>query len=138
MEANKDKQVFILMLLLQQLRRMLQSSVRPHLHSQPLPLRTWFFVRGFTTTLHYSELIIFHDHALIMKLIIITIALYTALTLIRNKHQMIHTRRTTDNNRAKNHPSTVLITTPSLRLLYLIDEIQNTALILESVGHQYV
>jgi len=87
-----------------------------------------------------EQLIYFHDHALIIMLIIITTVFYTIIRIIQNKQtrrfilegQIIETVWTIA-------PAIILvfIAIPSLRLLYLIDEIHNPVLTLKTVGHQW-
>lgn len=87
-----------------------------------------------------EQLIFFHDHALIIILIIITTVIYTIISIIKNKQtrrfilegQIIETIWTIA-------PAIILvfIAIPSLRLLYLIDEVHNPALTLKAVGHQW-
>ncbi len=87
-----------------------------------------------------EQLIFFHDHALIIILIIITTVIYTIVRIIKNKQtrrfilegQIIETIWTIA-------PAIILvfIAIPSLRLLYLIDEVHNPALTLKAVGHQW-
>nr|AIY61739.1 cytochrome c oxidase subunit 2 [Jugositermes tuberculatus] len=87
-----------------------------------------------------EQLIFFHDHALMIMLMILTTVLYTMISIIQNKQtsrfilegQMIETIWTIA-------PAIILvfIAMPSLRLLYLMDEIHNPALTLKAVGHQW-
>lgn len=87
-----------------------------------------------------EQLIFFHDHTLIIILIIITTVIYIITTLLWNKHtrrfilegQLIETTWTIA-------PAIILvfIAIPSLRLLYLIDEIHNPTITLKAVGHQW-
>nr|YP_009351094.1 cytochrome c oxidase subunit II [Globitermes globosus]AQP28558.1 cytochrome c oxidase subunit 2 [Globitermes globosus] len=87
-----------------------------------------------------EQLIFFHDHALMIMLMIITAVFYTMISIIQNKQtsrfmlegQMIETVWTIA-------PAIILvfIAIPSLRLLYLMDEIHNPAMTLKAVGHQW-
>nr|AQP28055.1 cytochrome c oxidase subunit 2 [Microtermes obesi]AQP29442.1 cytochrome c oxidase subunit 2 [Microtermes obesi]UCU06536.1 cytochrome c oxidase subunit II [Microtermes obesi] len=87
-----------------------------------------------------EQLIFFHDHALMIMLMIITTVMYTMISIIQNKQtsrfilegQMIETVWTIA-------PAIILvfIAMPSLRLLYLMDEVHNPALTLKAVGHQW-
>nr|YP_009250560.1 cytochrome c oxidase subunit II [Heterotermes cf. paradoxus AUS88]YP_009250573.1 cytochrome c oxidase subunit II [Heterotermes cf. paradoxus AUS103]AMX22889.1 cytochrome c oxidase subunit 2 [Heterotermes cf. paradoxus AUS88]AMX22902.1 cytochrome c oxidase subunit 2 [Heterotermes cf. paradoxus AUS103] len=87
-----------------------------------------------------EQLVFFHDHVLMIMLMITTTVSYMMVTLIRNKQtsrfmlegQMIETTWTIA-------PAIILvfIAMPSLRLLYLMDEIHNPALTLKAVGHQW-
>nr|URH16971.1 cytochrome c oxidase subunit II [Amitermes beaumonti] len=87
-----------------------------------------------------EQLIFFHDHALMIMLMIITAVFYTMVMIIQNKQtsrftlegQMLETIWTIA-------PAIILvfIAIPSLRLLYLMDEIHNPAMTLKAVGHQW-
>jgi heme/copper-type cytochrome/quinol oxidase subunit 2 len=84
-----------------------------------------------------EQLIYFHDYALIIILMIITTVFYTIVRIIQNKQtrrfilegQIIETIWTIV-------PAIILvfIAIPSLRLLYLIDEIHNPILTLKAVA----
>nr|AIY61570.1 cytochrome c oxidase subunit 2 [Prorhinotermes canalifrons]QOE88767.1 cytochrome c oxidase subunit II [Prorhinotermes canalifrons] len=87
-----------------------------------------------------EQLIFFHDHVLMIMLMITTTVLYMMTMLAHNKNtsrfmlegQLIETTWTIA-------PAVILvfIAMPSLRLLYLMDEIHNPALTLSAVGHQW-
>lgn len=87
-----------------------------------------------------EQLIFFHDHALIIIIIIITTVFYTIIRIVQNKQtrrfilegQIIETVWTIA-------PAIILvfIAIPSLRLLYLIDEIHRPVITLKTVGHQW-
>nr|URX52691.1 cytochrome c oxidase subunit II [Glyptotermes sp. 1 AB-2022a] len=87
-----------------------------------------------------EQLISFHDHALMILLMIITAVAYMMITLSSNKYtnrymlegQMIEVAWTLA-------PAIILvfIAVPSLRLLYLMDEIHNPTLTLKAIGHQW-
>jgi cytochrome c oxidase subunit 2 len=87
-----------------------------------------------------EQLISFHDHTLIIILIIISVVAYMIGTLAFNKltnryileGQIIEVAWTLA-------PAIILvfIAVPSLRLLYLIDEIHNPTLTLKAIGHQW-
>nr|WNL54357.1 cytochrome c oxidase subunit II [Amitermes spinifer] len=87
-----------------------------------------------------EQLIFFHDHALMIMLMIITTVFYTMVMIVQNKQttrfilegQMLETLWTIA-------PAIILvfIAIPSLRLLYLMDEIHNPAMTLKAVGHQW-
>nr|YP_009250677.1 cytochrome c oxidase subunit II [Heterotermes tenuior]AMX23006.1 cytochrome c oxidase subunit 2 [Heterotermes tenuior] len=87
-----------------------------------------------------EQLVFFHDHVLMIMLMITATVSYMMITLIRNKQtsrfmlegQMIETTWTIA-------PAIILvfIAMPSLRLLYLMDEVHNPALTLKAVGHQW-
>nr|WNL54461.1 cytochrome c oxidase subunit II [Amitermes sp. 'megaceps'] len=87
-----------------------------------------------------EQLIFFHDHALMIMLMITMAVLYTMIMIIQNKQtsrftlegQMLETIWTIA-------PAIILvfIAIPSLRLLYLMDEIHNPVMTLKAVGHQW-
>nr|YP_009503318.1 cytochrome c oxidase subunit II [Leucosyrinx sp. MNHN IM 2013-19304]AXA45389.1 cytochrome c oxidase subunit II [Leucosyrinx sp. MNHN IM 2013-19304] len=87
-----------------------------------------------------EELIFFHDHAMMILVMIISLVGYAALSLMMNKFtcrslvegQEIETIWTVI-------PAVILIflALPSLRLLYLLDEIGNCSLTVKSIGHQW-
>nr|YP_010946520.1 cytochrome c oxidase subunit II [Pseudothyrsocera sinensis]UYS78253.1 cytochrome c oxidase subunit II [Pseudothyrsocera sinensis]UYS78254.1 cytochrome c oxidase subunit II [Pseudothyrsocera sinensis]WGO57238.1 cytochrome c oxidase subunit II [Pseudothyrsocera sinensis] len=87
-----------------------------------------------------EQLIYFHDHALMIILMILTVVSYMMVLLINNKFinrlllegQMIEVAWTVA-------PAIILIfiALPSLRLLYLMDEINNPAVTLKTIGHQW-
>nr|WNL54474.1 cytochrome c oxidase subunit II [Amitermes cryptodon] len=87
-----------------------------------------------------EQLIFFHDHALMIMLMITMAVLYTMIMIIQNKQtsrftlegQMLETIWTIA-------PAIILvfIAIPSLRLLYLMDEIHNPVMTLSAVGHQW-
>nr|UYS78244.1 cytochrome c oxidase subunit II [Episymploce longiloba]UYS78245.1 cytochrome c oxidase subunit II [Episymploce longiloba] len=87
-----------------------------------------------------EQLIYFHDHALMIILMILAVVSYMMILLINNKFinrlllegQMIEVAWTIA-------PAIILIfiALPSLRLLYLMDEINNPAVTLKTIGHQW-
>nr|UCU06540.1 cytochrome c oxidase subunit II [Odontotermes formosanus] len=87
-----------------------------------------------------EQLIFFHDHALMIMLMITTTVMYTMTSIMQNKQtsrfilegQMIETLWTIA-------PAIILvfIAMPSLRLFYLMDEVHNPTLTLKAVGHQW-
>nr|BAJ24571.1 cytochrome c oxidase subunit II [Sipyloidea sipylus] len=87
-----------------------------------------------------EQLIFFHDHIMMILMMIVTTVTYTMIMLIVNKYtdrnllegQMIELMWTVT-------PAMTLffIATPSLRLLYLMDEINNPAMTTKAVGHQW-
>jgi len=86
------------------------------------------------------QLISFHDYTLIILTLVITIVAYAILTIIINKYtnrylleaQQIETVWTI-------LPAIILLflAIPSLRLLYLTDEVRNPRLTIKTVGHQW-
>ena len=87
-----------------------------------------------------EELIFFHDHAIIILIMIISLVGYAAFSLIINsltcrslvEGQEIETIWTII-------PAVILVflALPSLRLLYLLDEVGDCRLTLKSIGHQW-
>nr|AXA45311.1 cytochrome c oxidase subunit II [Marshallena sp. MNHN IM 2013-9821] len=87
-----------------------------------------------------EELIFFHDHAMMILIMIITLVGYAATSLMLSKYtcrslvegQEIETIWTIV-------PAFILIflALPSLRLLYLLDEVGNCSLTVKSIGHQW-
>lgn len=87
-----------------------------------------------------EQLIIFHDHALLILVLIISLVSYIFIILILNKlintqlleGQEIETIWTI-------FPAIILIfiALPSLRLLYLLDEIKTPSLTVKTIGHQW-
>nr|YP_009560639.1 cytochrome c oxidase subunit II [Liriomyza chinensis]AWX34627.1 cytochrome c oxidase subunit II [Liriomyza chinensis] len=87
-----------------------------------------------------EQLIFFHDHALMILVMITTLVGYLMMTLLFNKFtnrfllhgQMIEMIWTI-------LPAIILlfIAFPSLRLLYLLDEINEPSITLKTIGHQW-
>nr|UGN61617.1 cytochrome c oxidase subunit II [Cryptocercus matilei] len=87
-----------------------------------------------------EQLIYFHDHTLMIILMILTIVSYMMMAMTYNKYidryllegQMIEVAWTIA-------PAIILIfiAVPSLRLLYLMDEVNNPTLTLKTIGHQW-
>nr|QPB70982.1 cytochrome c oxidase subunit II [Ramulus nematodes] len=87
-----------------------------------------------------EQLNFFHDHIMFILMMIVTTVTYTLIMLIYNNN--------TDRNLLEGQmieliwtitPAMTLlfIATPSLRLLYLMDEINNPAMTAKAVGHQW-
>nr|QPB70884.1 cytochrome c oxidase subunit II [Epidares nolimetangere]QPB70902.1 cytochrome c oxidase subunit II [Epidares nolimetangere] len=87
-----------------------------------------------------EQLIFFHDHIMMILMMIVTIVFYMMIILMFNKY--------TDRNLLEGQmieliwtvtPAMTLffIATPSLRLLYLMDEINNPMMTMKAVGHQW-
>nr|UDF83732.1 cytochrome c oxidase subunit 2 [Mythicomyia sp.] len=87
-----------------------------------------------------EQLIFFHDHALLILIMITTLVGYLMMTLFFNVYS----------NRFLLHGQTIeiiwtilpaivllFIAFPSLRLLYLLDEINQPVLTLKAIGHQW-
>lgn len=87
-----------------------------------------------------EELINFHDHALIIVFLISTLVLYVISSILTTK--LTHTS-TIDAQAVETIwtilPAIILIliALPSLRILYIIDEINNPILTVKTVGHQW-
>jgi len=87
-----------------------------------------------------EELIFFHDHAIMILVIIIVLVTYAAISLMLNKYtcrslvegQEIETVWTII-------PAVILVflALPSLRLLYLLDEVGDCGLTVKTIGHQW-
>lgn len=87
-----------------------------------------------------EELIFFHDHAMMILVIIIVLVTYAAISLMLNKYtcrslvegQEIETVWTII-------PAVILVflALPSLRLLYLLDEVGDCGLTVKTIGHQW-
>ena len=87
-----------------------------------------------------EQLIFFHDHIILILILIITFVGYILSTVLRNsfinryilEHQTIEIIWTSI-------PAIILIfiALPSLRLLYLLDEVNNPAMTLKAIGHQW-
>nr|YP_010400361.1 cytochrome c oxidase subunit II [Drupina grossularia]UQS76060.1 cytochrome c oxidase subunit 2 [Drupina grossularia] len=87
-----------------------------------------------------EELIFFHDHAMMILVMIISLVGYAAVSLMLNNYtcrslvegQEIETIWTVV-------PAVILVflALPSLRLLYLLDEVGNCSLSVKSIGHQW-
>lgn len=87
-----------------------------------------------------EQLIFFHDHAILILILITTLVGYIISTLFFNKltnrflleHQNIETIWTI-------LPAVILIfiALPSLRLLYLLDEVNNPRVTLKAIGRQW-
>ena len=87
-----------------------------------------------------EQLIFFHDHALLILILITTLVGYFIISLVANKYvnrylldgQMIEIIWTV-------LPAVILIilALPSLRLLYLIDETTEPRITLKTIGHQW-
>nr|CCJ27924.1 cox2 [Thaumetopoea processionea] len=87
-----------------------------------------------------EQIIFFHDHTLIILIMITVLVSYLMLSLLFNKYinrflleeQMIELIWTI-------LPTIILIfiALPSLRLLYLLDELNNPLITLKTIGHQW-
>lgn len=86
------------------------------------------------------QLITFHDHAILVVTLVVTFVSYILITLIVSK---LTSRHLLEANTLETIwtilPALILIflALPSLRLLYLIDEIPNPQLSVKTIGHQW-
>lgn len=86
-----------------------------------------------------EQLIFFHDHALLILLLITSLVIYIIYMLMRN---MMLNRFLLEGQEIEIiwtvFPAVVLIfiAFPSLRLLYLLDEVSSPGLTLKVLGHQ--
>nr|YP_009048772.1 cytochrome c oxidase subunit II [Apodemia mormo]AID52307.1 cytochrome c oxidase subunit II [Apodemia mormo] len=87
-----------------------------------------------------EQIIFFHDHTLIILIMITILVSYITMTLFFNKfinrflleNQMIELIWT-----ILPAITLIFIALPSLRLLYLLDEINNPLITIKSIGHQW-
>nr|QPB70883.1 cytochrome c oxidase subunit II [Phasmotaenia sanchezi] len=104
-------------------------------------MTTWpnLYLQDSTSPL-MEQLMFFHDHIMLILMTIVTTVTYIMITLMTNKH--------TDRNLLEGQmieliwtvtPAMTLffIATPSLRLLYLMDEINNPMMTTKALGHQW-
>nr|YP_009048411.1 cytochrome c oxidase subunit II [Melanargia asiatica]AHH92987.1 cytochrome c oxidase subunit II [Melanargia asiatica] len=87
-----------------------------------------------------EQIIFFHDHTLMILIIITILVSYLMMSLFFNKY----TNRFLMENQMIELIWTILpaitlifIALPSLRLLYLLDELNNPLITLKSIGHQW-
>nr|YP_010722321.1 cytochrome c oxidase subunit II [Enoplolambrus validus]WDV10163.1 cytochrome c oxidase subunit II [Enoplolambrus validus] len=104
-------------------------------------MATWSYL-GFQDSASplMEQLIFFHDHIMLILILIISFVGYMMSSLFNNlfinrfmlEHQMIELIWTTI-------PAIILIfiAFPSLRLLYLLDETNNPMMTLKTIGHQW-
>nr|YP_009925534.1 cytochrome c oxidase subunit II [Paratectonatica tigrina]QNH82256.1 cytochrome c oxidase subunit II [Paratectonatica tigrina]UBI44057.1 cytochrome c oxidase subunit 2 [Paratectonatica tigrina] len=87
-----------------------------------------------------EELIFFHDHAMMILVMIISLVGYAAMSLMTNK---LTCRSLVEGQEIETIwtiiPAIILIflALPSLRLLYLLDEVGDCSVTLKSIGHQW-
>lgn len=87
-----------------------------------------------------EQLIFFHDHAILILIIIIRLLIYAAFSLLSNT---MTSRFTLERQEIEIIwtilPAVILIflALPSLRLLYLLDEVETPALTIKAIGHQW-
>nr|WRW55925.1 cytochrome c oxidase subunit II [Thylacodes adamsii] len=87
-----------------------------------------------------EEMIYFHDHAMMILVMIITLVGYAAVSFLYNSY----TCRTVSEGQTVETiwtivPAVILffLALPSLRLLYLLDEVGSPQLTIKSIGHQW-
>nr|YP_009192159.1 cytochrome c oxidase subunit II [Magelona mirabilis]ALO81674.1 cytochrome c oxidase subunit II [Magelona mirabilis] len=87
-----------------------------------------------------EQLIFFHDHAMVIITLVITLVLYASIALIINSY----TSRTLLEGQEIETIWTILpavilvfLALPSLRLLYLLDEVNNPVVTLKAIGRQW-
>nr|WES82285.1 cytochrome c oxidase subunit II [Zootermopsis angusticollis] len=87
-----------------------------------------------------EQLIFFHDHTLMIVTMILVSVLYlmTSMTINKNVNRYMLEGQTIELIWTI-APAVILvfITTPSLRLLYLMDEIHNPTMTIKTIGHQW-
>nr|WRY69445.1 cytochrome c oxidase subunit 2 [Acanthochitona defilippii] len=87
-----------------------------------------------------EQLIFFHDHAMLVLVMIISLLGYAAISLVSNRYVV---RNSLESQEIETIwtilPAVVLVflALPSLRLLYLLDEVEEPALTIKVVGHQW-
>nr|YP_010545662.1 cytochrome c oxidase subunit II [Acanthopleura loochooana]UYG48458.1 cytochrome c oxidase subunit II [Acanthopleura loochooana] len=87
-----------------------------------------------------EQLIFFHDHAMLVLVMIISLLMYAAMSLMLNK---MTSRFTLESQQIETIwtilPAIILIflAFPSLRLLYLLDEVESPILTMKAIGHQW-
>lgn len=86
------------------------------------------------------QIISFHDYALVILTLVITIVVYAIILLMTNKY----TSRVTRDAQQIETVWTILpaitlifLAIPSLRLLYLTDEINSPSVTIKAIGHQW-
>nr|ACP04287.1 cytochrome oxidase subunit II [Scleropages leichardti] len=87
-----------------------------------------------------EELVHFHDHALMVIYLISSFVLYIILTLVTTKLTNKHSHDSQEIEIIWTIlPAIILIVValPSLRILYLMDEINNPHLTVKAIGHQW-
>lgn len=87
-----------------------------------------------------TQLIFFHDHAIIILTLITTLIIYASYTLINNRFISRFTLEAQEIETIWTIlPAIILLflAFPSLRLLYLIDEVTRPSLTIKAIGHQW-
>lgn len=86
------------------------------------------------------QIISFHDHALVILILVTSIVRYTMIMLIRNKYSarnLIEAQQVETVWTVLPAVTLVFLAIPSLHLLYLTDEINRPSLTVKTVGHQW-
>nr|YP_009003679.1 cytochrome c oxidase subunit II [Iwatanemertes piperata]AHB53104.1 cytochrome c oxidase subunit II [Iwatanemertes piperata] len=87
-----------------------------------------------------EQLIFFHDHAMLILILIVSLVGYAAFTLMRGSYTSRYLLECQEIEAVWTVlPGVVLIflALPSLRLLYLLDEVNDPGLSIKAVGHQW-
>nr|AFV07470.1 cytochrome oxidase subunit II [Nycterophilia sp. n. SM-2012]AFV07471.1 cytochrome oxidase subunit II [Nycterophilia sp. n. SM-2012]AFV07472.1 cytochrome oxidase subunit II [Nycterophilia sp. n. SM-2012]AFV07473.1 cytochrome oxidase subunit II [Nycterophilia sp. n. SM-2012]AFV07474.1 cytochrome oxidase subunit II [Nycterophilia sp. n. SM-2012] len=87
-----------------------------------------------------EQLIFFHDHSLMILIMITTLVSYMMLTLFYNKlinRYLLHGQTIEIIWTILPAITLLFIALPSLRLLYLLDEINEPMITLKTIGHQW-
>ena len=87
-----------------------------------------------------EQLVFFHDHAILVLILVISLVGYAAFTLMRGSFRSRYLLECQEIEAVWTIlPGVVLIflALPSLRLLYLLDEVNDPALSIKAVGHQW-
>ena len=87
-----------------------------------------------------EQLIFFHDHAILIIVLIIRLVGYAAFTLVRGSFRRRYLLECQEIEAIWTVlPGVVLVflALPSLRLLYLLDEVNDPGLSIKAVGHQW-
>nr|YP_010146828.1 cytochrome c oxidase subunit II [Yininemertes pratensis]QQP01057.1 cytochrome c oxidase subunit II [Yininemertes pratensis] len=87
-----------------------------------------------------EQLIFFHDHAMLVLVLIISLVGYAAFTLMRSSFSSRYLLECQEIEAIWTVlPGVVLVflALPSLRLLYLLDEVNDPGLSIKAVGHQW-
>lgn len=87
-----------------------------------------------------EQLIFFHDHAILVLVLVVSIVRYASITLLTEKYSCRYILEGKEIETVWTIlPAFVLIflALPSLRLLYILDEVYEPVLTVKSIGHQW-
>nr|YP_009258817.1 cytochrome c oxidase subunit II [Aneurus sublobatus]AFI54684.1 cytochrome c oxidase subunit II [Aneurus sublobatus] len=87
-----------------------------------------------------EELLFFHDHTLMILIMITTMISYTMISMMTNKltNRLLQEGQTIELIWTVMPAVTLIfIALPSLRILYLMDEMTNPSLTIKAIGHQW-